>query len=197
MKQLIGGLFQTNESANLAYEALQRAGFPAEEVNMFVHKPRPSTARSTEISIQDIAKSAFWGAVIVAAIGGLLGLLVGLGVLPHPYLEPGNAPREPLFIFMSVLWGIIPGVLIGTMLGAASRLLQSREKSEVVARQTVKRGVLVTAQVDGSEREAQARRVMEEQGAVEIGAPSEKWDLDAWSSPNETSPSLRNLSDSR
>lgn len=164
---------------------------------MFVHKPRASTARSTEISIQDIAKSAFWGAVIVALIGGLLGLLVGLGVLPHPYLEPGNVPREPLFIVMSVLWGIIPGVLIGTMLGAASRLLRSREKSEVTASQIVKSGVLVTALVDGSQREAQARRVMEEHGAVEIGIPSEKWDLDAWSSPNEMSPSLRNLSNTR
>jgi hypothetical protein len=38
---------------------------------------------------------------------------------------------------------------------------------------------------------------MEEHGAQEIGNPSEKWDLDAWFSPNEVIPSLAHLVNTR
>lgn len=192
MNNQIGGLFQTQELANQAYEALRRAGVPTEEIALLIHKPRRSAVRSTEISIQDIGRSAFIGGLIVGGLGAFLGLLVGLGVLPHPYLEPGSAPRDGLFVFMSALWGLIPGGLIGVILGAASRLLRSREKAEVMTREIDKRGVLVTVGVDGSQRETSVRRVLEEHGALEVGRASEKWDMDTWVSPNERSPSLEN-----
>ena len=192
MKKLIGGLFETQENANLAYEALERSGFASDEINMFIHKPKSSTTRSTEVSIQEIAKNAIVGGLIGGAIGGFLGLLVGIGTLPLPYLEPGSAPREPMFIFMSVAWGLITGGLTGAILGAASRLLRSREKAEVMTRQIEKRGVLLTVDVDDSQSETRARRLMEEHNAVEVGNPHEKWDLDLWVSPNEKSPSLAN-----
>ena len=197
MANLIGGLFQTQENANLAYDALQQAGFPADNIHTFVHKPRKRVERSMDVPIQEIAKVAFVGALIVGAIGGFLGWLVGAGTISLPYLEPGSAPREPLFIFMSVVWGVLTGGLTGAILGVASKLLRSREKAEVMTREIEKRGVLVTVSVDGSQREGQARRVLEDHGAVEVGNPAEKWDLDAWASPNETTPSLRNLANTR
>lgn len=61
MKNLIGGLFPTQESANLAYEALQSAGFPGEEINMFVHRPRKKIARATDVKVQSIARNALVG----------------------------------------------------------------------------------------------------------------------------------------
>ncbi|HSL45515.1 MAG TPA: quinol:electron acceptor oxidoreductase subunit ActD [Anaerolineales bacterium] len=193
MTNLIGGLFQTQENANLVYDALQTAGFAAEDIHTFVHKPRKRVERSMDVPIQEIAKVAFVGALIGGAIGGFLGWLVGIGTISLPYLEPGSAPREPLFVFMSVVSGLITGGLTGAILGVASKLLGSREKAEVMTREIEKRGVLVTVSLDGAQREAQARRVLEDHGAVEVGNPSEKWDLDAWASPNETAPSLRNL----
>lgn len=192
MKNLIGGLFETQENANLAYEALQSAGIADEDIHMFVHKPRARTARATQVSIQEIARYAFLGGLIVGVIGGLIGFLVGTGALSLPYLEPGSAPREPLFIFMSVVWGLITGGLTGAILGAASRLLRSQEKAEVMTRQIEKRGVLIIVDVDSYEGETRARRLMEEHSAVEIGNPHEKWDLDVWMSPNEKNPSLAN-----
>lgn len=197
MKKLIGGLFPTQEQANVAYEALERSGFADEQLHTFVHKPRRRTAQSTEVSIQDIAKNAFVGGLIGGAIGALLGFLVGIGVLPHPYLEPGSFTREPMFVFTSVLGALIPGGLIGAILGVASRLLRSREKAEVMTRQIEKRGVLVTVSAEEAQSEARARQVMETNGAVEVGNPSEKWDLDAWMSPNETDPSLEHLVNAR
>ena len=197
MTKLIGGLFQTQEDANQAYDALQRSGFAGETINTFVHNPRPQTARSTDVRIQDIAKNAFWGGLILGTIGGLIGWLVGAGTLSLPNLEPGSAPREPLFVAMSVIWGLIAGGLTGIILGVASKLLRSREKAEVMTKQIDKRGVLVTVSANDSQSETRARRVMEENRAVEVGNPAEKWDLDAWSSPNETNPSLRNLANTR
>jgi hypothetical protein len=197
MNNLIGGLFQTQEHANQAYEALRQAGVPAEQIALLIRKPRRDAVLSTQISIQEIGRSALVGGMSLGSLGAFLGLLVGLGVLPHPYLEPGNVTRDALFIFMSVLGGLIPAGLIGVILGAASRLLRSREKAEVMTREIDKRGVLVTVGTNGSQTETSVRRLLEEQGAVEIGRSSEKWDMDTWVSPNEASPPLENAADTR
>ena len=193
MKKLVGGLFTTQENANLAYEALQNAGFASEEINMFVHKPKKGTARATDVKIQDIAKNAFFGGLIGGAIGGFIGFLVGNGNLPLPGLEPGSVSLNSFFLMVSLAWGLVAGGLTGVILGAASKLLRSREKAEVMTRQIEKRGVLVTVGIDNSHSETRARRVMDENGAEEVGNPSEKWDLDAWLSPNEIRPSLEDL----
>lgn len=197
MKNLIGGLFSTQDSANLAYEALQKSGFPEAEINMFVHRPKKRTERAMEVSVQDIAKSALIGGLIGGAIGGFIGFLIGTGTVPMPGLEPGNVDINGFFLTASLIGGVIVGGLIGILLGAASRLLISREKAEVMTRQIEKRGVLVTVSVNAPQSEAQARHVMEEHGAQEIGNPSEKWDLDAWFSPNEINPSLAHLVNTR
>lgn len=192
MKNLIGGLFETQEHANQAYEALLNSGFADEEIHQYVHKPRNRTMRSTEIKVQEIAKNVFIGALIGAAIGGFLGFLVGAGAIPLPYLEPGSVPRGPLFVFMSVVWGLITGGLTGAILGAASRLLRSKEKAEVMTREIDKQGVLITVDVDGTQSETRAHQVMDQYKALEIGNPHEKWDLSAWMSPNEKTPSIAN-----
>jgi hypothetical protein len=192
MKNLIGGLFETQEHANQAYEALETSGFTGEDISMFIHKPRNKTARATDVRIQDLAKNAFLGGLIGGFIGGLIGFLIGTGTISLPYLEPGSVPREPLFAGMSILWGLITGGLTGVILGVASRLLRSREKAEVMTRQIDKNGVLVTVHVRDSQSETRARRVMEEHHAKEVGNPHEKWDLNVWVSPNEKAPSLAN-----
>ena len=197
MKNLIGGLFPTQENANLAYEALQKAGFPESEINMFVHKPRQRTQRAMDVKAQDIAKSAVFGGLIGGAIGGFIGFLIGTGIVPMPGLEPGNVDNNAFFLTASIIWRVIVGGLIGVLLGAASRLLVSREKAEVMTRQIEKRGVLVTVGVNDAQSEARARRVMEQHGAQEIGNPTEKWDLNAWFSSNEPSPSLAHLVNTR
>jgi hypothetical protein len=141
--------------------------------------------------------SAFVGGLIGGAIGGFIGFLIGTGTAPMPGVEPGTADMNAFLLTASLVWGVIVGGLIGVLLGAASRLLVSREKAEVMTRQIEKRGVLVTVGVRDSQSESNARRVMEENGAQEVGHPSEKWDLDAWFSPNELSPSLAHLVNTR
>ncbi|HEX9385839.1 MAG TPA: quinol:electron acceptor oxidoreductase subunit ActD [Anaerolineales bacterium] len=192
MKNMIGGLFETQETANRAYESLQNSGFPSEEISMFIHKPRNRTARATNVRIQDIAKNAFIGGLIIAAMGGFIGFLVGTGKIILPGLEPGSVNFNPVFLFASIMAGIVAGGLTGIILGVASKLLRSREKAEVMTRKIKQEGVLVTVSVGDSQSEARARHVMEENEAIEVGNPAEKWDLNVWVSPNENSPSLAN-----
>jgi hypothetical protein len=192
MKNLIGGLFETQEQANLAYEALQRSGVPENDIRMFIHKPRNKVIRSMQVSIQDVAKSVILGALIVGLVGALIGFLIGTGTISLPYLEPGSAPRGPLFVLMSVIWGLIGGGLTGAILGGAWRLWHSSEKAELMAREIDKRGVIVTVPGDGNKSEGSIRRIMEEHHAVKIGDPHEQWDMQDWVSPNENQPSLAN-----
>jgi Protein of unknown function (DUF3341) len=193
MKNLIGGLFKTQENANQAYEALQNSGFPGEEISMFVPKPRDRTIRSMEVKIQDIAWSAFIGGLILGIIGGFIGFLVGSGKIILPGMEPGAVDFNSAFLFASVLAGLVGGGLTGIILGVASKLLRSREKAEVMTRKIKQDGVLVTVHVDDSQSESRVKQVMEKNEAVEVGNPSEKWDLNAWVSPNDNHPSLANI----
>src|SRR5215207_1874181 len=193
MKNLLGGLFKTQENANLAYENLQTSGFASEEISMFIHKPRKQTNRSTKINVQDIAKNAFLGGLILGTLGAMIGFLVGSGSVPLPGLEPGSITFTPRFLMACVAAGIIGGGRTGLILGAASRLLRSREKAEVMTQQIEKAGILVTVNIANARHEAKARRILEEYGAVEVGNPSEKWDLESWVSPNENNPSLANI----
>jgi len=192
MKNLIGGLFETQENANRAYEALQNSGFPGEQISMFVHKPRNRTTRAMDVKIQDIARNAFLGGLILGTIGAFIGFLVGSGRIALPGLEPGLIDINAAFLAVSIMAGLVGGGLTGIILGVASRLLRSREKAEVMTRKIKQEGVLVTVSIGDSQSEARARRVMEENKAMEVGNPAEKWDLNAWISPNENSPSLAN-----
>lgn len=192
MKNLIGGLFETLENANRAYGALQNSGFSSKDINMFVQRPRNRTVRATNVRIQDIAKDAFIGGLVLGTIGALIGLLVGSGRIVLPGLEPGSVELNPAFLAVSIMAGLVGGGLTGIILGVASKLFRSKEKAEVMTRKIKQAGVLVTVSVGDSRSETRARRVMEENEAMDVGNPSEKWDLNAWISPNENSPSLAN-----
>ncbi len=192
MKHLIGGLFQTQGMANQAYQALQNSGFPSEEISMFVHKPRNRTVRKMDVRVQDIAKNALIGGLILGIVGGVIGFLVGSGNLVLPGLEFASNDPNPAFLTASIMAGLVGGGLTGIIAGVASKLLRSQEKAEVMTRKIKQEGVLVTVQVNTSQSESKARSVMKENEATEVGNPSEKWDLNAWVSPNENQPSLAN-----
>jgi hypothetical protein len=192
MKNLIGGLFETQEDANQAYQALQASGFSSNAISMFVQKPRNRTIRATDVPIQDIAKNALLGGLILGAIGAFMGFLVGTGRIALPGLEARSVDFNSFFLFTSVTSGIVGGGLTGIILGVASRLLRSQEKAEVITRKIKQGGVLVTVSMDDSQKETKIRRIMEDHKVLEVGDPSEKWDLSAWINPNENGPSLAN-----
>jgi len=171
---------------------LENSGFPSNEISMFVHRPRNRTTRAMNIRVQDIAKNALIGGLILGALGAFIGFLIGSGTLGLPGFDSGSVDPNPAFLTASMMAGVVTGGLTGIILGVASRLLRSQEKAEVMTRKIKQEGVLVTVNASDSQSETKARNVMKEHQAVEIGNPSEKWDLNAWVSPNENEPSLAN-----
>ena len=192
MKNLIGGLFETQEQANQAYEALETSGFAGEDISMFVHKPRNKTARAMEISVQDVARTAIRGRAdsrdhrrfdrLFCRHRGNFPALFGT--------ELGS--QRPTFSWHVHFVGTPHRWVDRNHPGRGLRLLRSQEKAEVMTRQIEKSGVLVTVHVRDPQHETRARRVMEEHNAIEVGKPHENWDLNVWVSPNEKSPSLAN-----
>ena len=189
MKNLIGGLFETPDNANRAYQALQNSGFSSQDVQMFIPRPRNKTVRAANVKIQNIAKSALIGGLLLGAIGAFIGYLVGTGRLGLPYLDRAFGDINPALVTASVLAGAVGGGLTGIILGVASRLLRSQEKAEVVTRKIEQGGVLVTVKVDGPQGEAKASRVLKDNAARDVGNASEKWDMQAWVNPDEITPS--------
>jgi hypothetical protein len=143
-----------------------------------------------DVRIQDIAKSAFIGGLILGVIGAFIGFQIGRGNLGLPGFESGSVDTNPAFLTASIMAGVVIGGLTGIILGVATRLLRSQEKAEVMTRKIKQEGVLVTVKVNNPQGESRARSVMQENEATEVGNPSEKWDLNAWVSPNENEPSL-------
>src|SRR5919197_2833169 len=158
MKNLIGGLFETQEMANQAYQALQESGFTREQINVLVQKPRNRTIRSMNVKIQDIAKNAILGGFVIGAIGGFIGWLVGVGIIVLPGFEPAAANPNPFYTANSIASGLILGGLTGIILGVVYKLLRSQEKAEVVTRKIKQGGVLVTVNAGNSQSESRARR---------------------------------------
>jgi len=191
MKNQVGGLFETQETANRAYQALQNSGFSEKDIDILIQKPRNRTVRATNIKVQDIALNAILGGLILGLIGAFIGFLVGSGRITLPGLEGATGNPTPELLIASVISGLVGGGLTGIILGVASKLLRSQEKAEVVTRKIKQGGVLLTVNTGDSLSESKARRVMEENEAIELGKPSEKWDLDAWMNPNKN-PSLAN-----
>lgn len=190
MKNLIGGLFETSENANRAYQALQNSGFSNQDVQMFIPKPRNKTIRATNVKIQDIGKSALIGGLILGCIGAFIGYLVGTGSIPLPFVDRAFGNINQAFVTASVMAGAVGGGLTGIILGVASRLLRSEEKAEVMTRKIEQGGVLVTINVGDPQSEAKASRVLKENAAKDVGYTSEKWDMKTWISPNEPNPYL-------
>ena len=123
-----------------------------------------------------------------ASAGALFGLAAGLGIIPIPGLESASAAMGAGFILGSVAAGAVLGAVTGIILGVALRLTGSRDKVSITDQGVKRGGILLVARVDEEHTEETARRVMEDNGAVDIQNLTDKWDLSIWSDFQEVPP---------
>jgi hypothetical protein len=137
-------------------------------------------------SIQSIGIGALIGAVLIGALGALLGLLVGVGILHIPGLEPLGGATVPFeitweFIASSLMTGIIFGGVTGIILGAATRLLLARYRKVDTSKGIDKGDMMIAVETNDIRKETKAKLTMKEYGARKFEEFREKWDSEIWS----------------
>lgn len=182
MEHVIGGLFKREEQADIAAQSLRAQGFTGREISLLARKPHNAPVHEDRVQAPVVGKSAVVGAAVLAVLGGLLGLLLGLGVIPLPGVDSATYRMVPSFVFTAVAAGVLAGGVTGAILGVASRLFTSRDKVAITEKGVKRGGLLLVVRIpdDGARLET-ARRIMQESGAVDLENLSEKWDASVWS----------------
>lgn len=170
----------------MARKALRENGFDESSINMLecTHEKKAVVVKNP--SIQSIGIGALIGALVVGGIGGILGLLVGLGIIQIPSLEPSGGATVPFqitgeFTFTSLVTGLIFGVVTGVILGVATRLALARYREVDTLQQANKGDLMLAVLTNDMRKEARARQTMKEYGAVKIDEFRETWDTEVWS----------------
>jgi len=187
MKNFIGGLFKDRKGAELALQALKENGFENESINMLecTHENKAVVLEKNP-SGQSIGIAAAIGAVVVGGLGAILGLLVGMGWIHIPTLEPAGGATVPFeitgpFIFSSVVSGIMLGGITGIILGVATRLLMGKYRKIDTSRGIKQGDIMLAVQADDIRKETKARLTMKEYGAVKFEEFRNMWDAEIWS----------------
>lgn len=187
MKNFIGGLFRNREDAEMARKALHENGFEEGSIHMLecTHE-KEAVVLKEKPTIQSIAIAALIGAVLLGGVGAVLGLLVGLGVIQLPVLDPSGGPTPPFeitreYTLISLATGLIFGVVTGAILGTATRLAMAQYKTVDSSQEPNKGDLMLAVQTNDMRRETKARSTMKEYGAVRFEEFREKWDTEVWS----------------
>lgn len=194
MKNFIGGLFKDRKDAELARQALLENGIEDSSINMLecTHENKAVVLKEHP-SIQSIGVGALIGAILIGGLGALLGLLVGLGTLHIPGLEPSGGATVQFeitweFIATSLITGIIFGGVTGIILGVATRLLMARYRKVDTSKGVDKGDLMIAVEAEDIRKETKAKLTMKEYGARKFEEFREKWDTEVWSVYQEEAP---------
>lgn len=187
MKNFIGGLFKSRENAEKAQQALRENGVDEKSINMLqcTHE-KEAVVLDKNPSLKSIGKGALSGAIILGGIGALIGLLVGIGVIHVPSLDPSAAQALPFqitwqFIVAATAAGIFLGAWTGAILGAAIRLAMPQYHKVDTSQAASKGDLMLTVQAEDPAKSSKARSIMENNGAVRLEEFKEQWDPEVWS----------------
>lgn len=194
MKNYIGGLFKNREDADMARKALRENGFDESSLNLLecTHSKEAVVLKENP-RIQSIAAAAVIGASILGVIGGILGLLVGLGIITLPSLQPQGGATLPFeitqqFTFTSIFTGLIFGGITGAILGVATRLYMAKYRKVDTAQAPNKGDLMLAVETNDIRPETKARSVMKEYGALKFEEFHDTWDTEVWSVFDEEVP---------
>lgn len=163
------GLVSSEAKAELIVAELQRAGFSNNDISaLFADK-----SGTRDFAMENNTKApegTVAGVSAGGAIGGTLGLLVGVGALAIPGVGPFIAAGP----IMSALSGAAAGAAVGGITGA----LVGMGIPEIEAKQyegKVRGGsVLLSVHVEDSDERGRARRILEAAGAEDVTTVGEQ-----------------------
>ncbi len=170
----VAGLFDTREQAQQAIQDLSRAGFPQENISILTmgdhQKPVVEHVTDTGPSGTEV------GATTGAAIGGLSGLAVGLGLFAIPGIGPVMAAGP----IITTLAGLGAGLAVGGLLGALVDLGVPDEQARVYAEGVRRGGTVLVYRAERDEDVQRVADVMARNGAVDIERRADEWRRTGW-----------------
>jgi uncharacterized membrane protein len=161
------GVFNTLSDAESAIANLQTAGFRAEDISIVAHKQAAERHHTSEV-LEDAGIGA-----VLGGVGGVL--LSAAGLLTLPVVGPVLAAGP----IAAALAGAGIGATTGGIVGALTEAGVPEDEAQQYA-EGVRRGdVLVTVRTDAAHAEP-ARKIMDENGAVEMGRRVWGWRNRGW-----------------
>jgi len=178
MAKTVVGLFDNFSTAQNVVRALTDAGFDRNDISLVANNTNneysdvttgdaDSGLRSTDGSGGAVAESAGTGAVAGTAVGGVLGLLVGLGALAIPGVGPVIAAGPLAAALGSTALGAGLGAATGGLVGGLAGLGVPEEEAGHYAEGVRRGGALVTVSAP-DERVDEAAMILNRHGAVDI-----------------------------
>lgn len=163
---VVSGFFPDAATANRAVADLGREGYSYDEISVITAADAPGatwSAESAGLEPNGHADDTTEGVISGAAVGGVIGILAGIAALAVPGVGP-------LFVagpLASVLTSTAAGATAGGAAGGLAGALQDsgvNERDAAHYEQGLRDGGVVVAV--HTDREAQARRVLEAAGAL-------------------------------
>jgi hypothetical protein len=181
MAKTIAGFFCTPAEGQKAEVALLAAGFDREEVSFVAGDTRghqtPKVGPSVEVAgSESEAASDAW-------IGGVVGLAAGLIAVVLPGIGP--------LIAAGPIAGAIGGLTVGAAAGGLIGLLKdhgiSEEEAQFYAEGVKRGGALITVHGIPEDREKEARKILDDNGALEVEQLADEWRRTGWKGTTPTS----------
>jgi hypothetical protein len=167
-KSILGIASSHAEAENIVSQ-LQRRGFSNNDISALFPDKKGTRDFAHEKNTK-APEGAVAGATAGGAVGGAFGLLAGIGALAIPGLGP--------FIAAGPIMAALSGAAAGAAVGGLSGALIGMGVPEIEAKQyeaKIKDGnILISVHVEDREQRANAKKIMEAGGAIDIVTVGEK-----------------------
>lgn len=168
MKKSVMCIVETQTSAELIVDAVERDGFSRSDVSVLF----PSKSGTKDFAHEQNTKApegAVAGVSAGGVVGGTLGLLAGIGALAIPGLGP--------FIAAGPLLAALSGAAAGATVGGIAGALVGMGIPEIEARRyegKIKGGnILISVHANNSEEQARIETIFKKNGAQDIVSAAE------------------------
>lgn len=177
MAKAIAGFFRTHAEGEQARSRLVAAGFSEGEINYLAGDVRGHQTPEVGPPIKDAGSESEAGTD--AFIGGAVGLAAGLIALAVPGIGA--------LLAAGPIAGAIGGLTAGAAVGGVVGLLKDRgisdEEAEFYAEGVRRGGALITLHGLEERREREARKILDEAGAINVEELADEWRRTGWTGP--------------
>ncbi|HEY1013256.1 MAG TPA: general stress protein [Herpetosiphonaceae bacterium] len=180
LDRTVVGLFDTSEHAEQAVRGLQTKGFARDNIGIAVQDREQAAALGDAGNVTATGESAGAGALTGTAVGGLLGLLVGLGTITVPGIGAVATAGTLATTLGSTALGAGIGAAAGGLIGALVGMGIPEDDAHVYAEGLKRGGVLVSVTTRDEQQADAAVQTLRQFNAVDIDKRRDEYRTSGW-----------------